>query len=271
MDRFGSSESGAQGAVEDGATGPAVRHERRHVGARRRPPAPDSRARPAIGQAGPHGQDPTRLLQGPGQDGGHLPGGRRRRPVVGPRRPGLGRGRRHHHRARPGIGIHQLRRREDLPRRGRGGGQVPPRGVRRHRGRDRRRAVRPAGGGGRPAQARVHRALPSTSCRITAGPTSPATRSRGSSWWSTTSRSPRPASRTARRPRSSSDRPRRARRRRPAASAGGADRPTRGRRRRATVATTRSAAPVSAAPSISTVRWVAGIGPHPDHPGRHRS
>ena len=45
-----------------------------------------------------------------------------------------GRRRRHHPPARPGLGLHQLRRREDLPRRGRGGPQDPRRRARRRRG-----------------------------------------------------------------------------------------------------------------------------------------
>ena len=45
-------------------------------------------------------------------------------------------------RARPRVGVDQLRRREDLPRRGREGAQEPPRGVRRDRGRHPRRALR---------------------------------------------------------------------------------------------------------------------------------
>ena len=55
-----------------------------------------------------------------------------------------GRGRRQRHDARPWLGVHQQRRREDLPRRGRGRAQGPPRRVRRARGRRARPALRPA-------------------------------------------------------------------------------------------------------------------------------
>ena len=69
---------------------PEVRDERRHGGPRRRPPAagPGRRTDRA---AGPVGSHPARLLQGRGQDGGHLPDRPRRGPLVGPRRPGLDR------------------------------------------------------------------------------------------------------------------------------------------------------------------------------------
>ena len=63
-------------------------------------------------------------------------------------------GRRLDHPARAGFGVHQLRRREDLPRGGRVGGALPSRGVRRHRGRGPRRALGPAGGGHHPAPGR---------------------------------------------------------------------------------------------------------------------
>ena len=53
-----------------------------------------------------------------------------------------------------GLGEHQLRWREDLPRGGRVGRPLPPRGVRRHRGRGARRPVGSAGGGDHPAPGR---------------------------------------------------------------------------------------------------------------------
>ena len=73
-----------------------------------------------------------------------------------------------------GLAVHQLRRREDLPRGGRGRPQGPPGRVRRHRRRRPRRAVGPAGGGGRPA--RDGAAPPSRSSTATAASTWPATR-----------------------------------------------------------------------------------------------
>ena len=85
-------------------------------------------------QVGPSRMDPAGLLERSGQDGRDLPGDRRR-PVLGPRRPRHGRGRRCDHRVRPRIGGHQLRRREDLPRGGGGGGEVTSGCVRRAGGR----------------------------------------------------------------------------------------------------------------------------------------
>ena len=78
-------------------------------------PAPRRRRR----QARPPRPHPARLLQGPGEDGGDVPRGRRRA-LVGPRRPCPHRGRRHDHAARPRLGVDQHRRREGVPRRGRG-------------------------------------------------------------------------------------------------------------------------------------------------------
>ncbi len=76
---------------------------------------------------------------------------RRRRPPSSPSRasatrcPGdyaHGRGRRLPHPARPRVGVHQHRRREGLPRGGRGGAEDPPRRARRRRRRRARRQVR---------------------------------------------------------------------------------------------------------------------------------
>ena len=74
-----------------------------------------------------------------------------RRALVGPRRLRERRGRRHDHAARPGLGRHQLRRREDLPRGGRRGGEAAPRGRRLPRRRRARRALRRSGHRGRVA------------------------------------------------------------------------------------------------------------------------
>jgi fatty-acyl-CoA synthase len=88
-----------------------------HHGAGARP-----RGHGVAGQGGPH---PPRLPGGPGEDGAHLPH-RRGRAVLGARRPGPPARRRRHRAARPGLGDHQLGRREDLRRGGGGGGDAPP-------------------------------------------------------------------------------------------------------------------------------------------------
>ena len=67
-------------------------------------------------------QHPGRLLQGRAQVGRDVPHDRRRA-LVGAGRLRERRGRRHDHAARPRLGGHQLGRREDLPRGGRGGGE----------------------------------------------------------------------------------------------------------------------------------------------------
>ena len=64
MDRFGSSESGAQGAVEEGATGAAVRDERDTIGARRRAQtAPPGRR--AVGRLARTGRIPLGYYKDP--------------------------------------------------------------------------------------------------------------------------------------------------------------------------------------------------------------
>ena len=103
------------------------------------------RAGPAsIGRLARRGHVPARVLQGPGEDRGDVPR-RRRRALVGARRPRAHRGRRHDHRARARLGVDQHRRREGVPRGGRGGGEVARRGVRRRRRRRARRALGRAG------------------------------------------------------------------------------------------------------------------------------
>ena len=155
VDGFGASETGGQGqsvsaaggADRDGATLP---RERRDDGARRRPPT----GRAGRGrQAGPARARAPRVLPGPREDGGDVPGDRRRA-VVGARRPRAHRGRRHHHRARPRLGVDQHRRREGVPRGGRVGAEVAPRGVRRGGRRRARRAVGRARRRGRAGAAR---------------------------------------------------------------------------------------------------------------------
>ena len=67
-----------------------------------------------------------RLLQGPGPQRGHVPRDRRQH-VRDPRRPGDARRRRHPRAPRARLELHQLRRREDLARGGRGGAEGAPR------------------------------------------------------------------------------------------------------------------------------------------------
>ena len=75
--------------------------------------------------AGPPRPRAARLPQGRGQDRRHLRH-RRRRAVGAARRHGHRRGGRHRRPPRPRLGVHQHRRREGLPRRGRGGAEGPP-------------------------------------------------------------------------------------------------------------------------------------------------
>ena len=86
-------------------------------------------------------QHPARLLQRSREDRGDVHHRLAGSALVDPRRLRAARGRRSHHVARSGLGVDQLRRREDLPRRGRGALEVAPRRVRRARGRRARRAV----------------------------------------------------------------------------------------------------------------------------------
>src|ERR1019366_5443268 len=108
MDRFGSSESGAQGAVEDDASGPrfVMSDDTSVLDDELRPLTPgDGR----IGHLARTGRIPPGYYQGPGQDRCHLSDRCPRRPVVGARRPGIRRARRHHHCPRSGLGFDQLR------------------------------------------------------------------------------------------------------------------------------------------------------------------
>ena len=104
--------------------------------------------------AGAHRPPAARLLQRRGQDAAHL-SDHRRRALRGARRPRPGRRRRHDPGLRPRLGVHQLRRREDLRRGGRAGAQAPPGGLRRRR---RRHAERTLGRAGH----RRRRAAPGT-------------------------------------------------------------------------------------------------------------
>ena len=87
-----------------------------------RPVAPGSGA---IGHLGSPRPRAARLLQGPGEVG-RVDGGGRRCALGVDRRRGDRRRRRHGRAARPRLGEHQHRRREGVPRGGRGGGEGPP-------------------------------------------------------------------------------------------------------------------------------------------------
>ena len=106
----------------------------------------DNRSRPA--RACRHGGDqaaqPARLLQGRGEDGAHLPH-HRRRALLDPRRLGDRRDGRLADPARARQRLHQHRRREGLPRGGRGGAEDPPLDRGRAGGRRAGREVGPGG------------------------------------------------------------------------------------------------------------------------------
>ena len=110
-----------------------------------------------LGRVAMRGYTPDRVLQGPREVGGHVPG-HRRRPLLDPRRLRQRRRGRHRPAPRPGQPVHQHRRREGLPRGGRGGPQAAPDGRRRRRRRHARRALRRGDhGAGRAARRRRHR------------------------------------------------------------------------------------------------------------------
>ena len=139
VDAVGSSEQGFTGMAsvsKESLTEPAAQEQRpaRHPGPRR---GGVRRAVAARGtglrrhrQAGARRQCAARVLQGPAEERRNLRRGRG--PALGDSRRLRGRrGRRHDHRSRPRLGEHQLRRREDLSRRGRRRAQIAPGGVRR--------------------------------------------------------------------------------------------------------------------------------------------
>ena len=167
-DGFGSSEAGTQGAMRVAAGEGAAPPRGRAAAApslvrfdqptkptivvdaadptRRRGGARVGRGRPGARRGSPA----ARLPQRPREDRGHLRRARRRA-LARHRRHGDGRRRRRHRAARPGLGQHQHRRREGLPRGGRERAEGPPGGVRLPgRGRA-RRAVGQRGHRGRAA------------------------------------------------------------------------------------------------------------------------
>ena len=143
MDNFGGSEAGAQGQhVGRGADGTAPRFRADADDRRPRRRAPAARARRRATWAGSARRAAYRSA---------TTRTRRRRPATfveidgvalgAPRRHGHGRGGRHDHAARPRLRLHQQRRREDLPRGGRGGSPLTPGRLRRRRRRRARREV----------------------------------------------------------------------------------------------------------------------------------
>ena len=112
---------------------------------------------PGSGKVGrlARGQHPARLLPRSREDGGDVRHRRRGQAVVDPRRLRHHRGRRSHHAARSWFGLDQLRRREDLSRRGRRGAEGASRRVRRAGGRCARRALGGAGDRRRAGPARA--------------------------------------------------------------------------------------------------------------------
>ncbi len=141
----------------------------------------------------PFRRHPHRVLQRPGEErrGVHH---RRRQAVRDARRLRHRRGRRVGDPSGPGLDLHQLGRREDLPRRGRVRRAVPPRRHGRHRRGRPRRAIRPAGGGHRRAPDRTNRPVARSRPGALSATTSPDTRCLGSSTWWTRSSARRAAS-----------------------------------------------------------------------------
>ena len=175
MDSFGASETGANGSVDVTDKGPRFRmNEWTTVITDAGKPGTGRRGRPA----GAARTRAGRLLQGRGEDRGDVRRVRRRA-LGDPRRPRGDRGRRHHHRARARLAVHQHGRREGVPRRGRGGAEESSERLRRDRRRRARRPLRRSGRGrgraarGHDADARRPRTRtlearsPATSCRST--------------------------------------------------------------------------------------------------------
>ena len=168
--RHGELDERARLGADDGA----LRDRREHKGVHRRRARGRARIRRDRG-ARRRRLHPGRLLQGRGEERVDLPH------VRGPALVGAGRlrdrrRRRDDHPARPRFGVHQLGRREGVPRGGRGSGEAPPRGRRRARRRCARRPVRRGGdrggrvapGRGRPTPATRRRR--SKTSRATSGP-----------------------------------------------------------------------------------------------------
>ena len=148
----GSTETGYNGVrviMKGGEERPGLpdrAHGSRHRRARRRHEHRAAR----LGRRRPHGPRRQRAVavpQGSGEVGRDLRDGERPA-LLGLRRLRGRRGRRHDDAARARLGVHQLRRREDLSRRGRGRVEGASRSVRRRRRRRARRAMGRARRGG---------------------------------------------------------------------------------------------------------------------------
>ena len=142
VDAFGSSETGLAGSRPPVQATPAgarftVDERTAVLGDDLRPVVPGSGV---IGRLARQGHVPLGYYKDDDQDGRHVRH-RRRRALGAPRRHGHRRRGRHGRAARAGLGLDQHRRREGVPRGGRGRPQGPPRGVRRARRRCARRAV----------------------------------------------------------------------------------------------------------------------------------
>ncbi len=144
-DSYGASETGAagqRGRREHDARPTRVHDRRAHVGARprhARTARTRIRARRAVRAPGPH---PARVLEGPAKTAATFRTDAQRRALGRARRLGDDRRRRPHRVVRARLGLHQLGRREDLPRGGRSRDPRPSRRVRRGRRRRARRALR---------------------------------------------------------------------------------------------------------------------------------
>ena len=142
------------------------------------------------------GRLPLGYHHDPDATAAHVPRGRRR-PLRDARRSCAGPGRRPHRVARAGLGVHQHRRREGVPRGGRAGAAAASRGGRRRRRRCARRALGRDGHCAGRARAALRRSStrPSASTPV---PSSPDTRCRSDSSPSRSCRAPSPASPTTR-------------------------------------------------------------------------
>ncbi len=131
VEGIGSSESPAQAvAVTTRGGAPVgvahVRGQGRHDGGRRRP-APRPVGPGVVGRLATRGRVPLGYYKDPGAQRAHVRRDRRRA-LVAAGRHGDDRRRRHDPPARPRLAVHQHRRREGVPRGGRGRAEAPPRG-----------------------------------------------------------------------------------------------------------------------------------------------
>ena len=166
IDAFGSSETGLAGSTATGAgdTAGAARFT-----VDERTTVLDDDLRPVgpglgvVGRLARRGHVPLGYHKDDDEDGSRLRH-RRRRAVGAPRRHGHRRRGRHRRAARAGLGLDQHRRREGVPRGGRGRPQGPPGGLRRARRRPARRTL------GRDGRRRRGRCGPATTSPSTSSP-----------------------------------------------------------------------------------------------------